>query len=227
MKQRYVIIVAGGVGKRMGTERPKQFMPLAGKPVLMHSIEAFHRYDHTMKILVTLPGAYMDFWKTYCIQESFSIPHHVIEGGKERFFSVKNALSQIEGEGLVGVHDGARPLVDQKTIANSYALAAEREAAIPVIKLTESIRLIQETAISTPLDREKIRIVQTPQVFQTAILKKAYEQPFSPLFTDDATVVEQAGYTIALTEGSPTNIKLTTPKDLAIAQTLLSHGTDR
>ncbi|PIE88783.1 MAG: 2-C-methyl-D-erythritol 4-phosphate cytidylyltransferase [Bacteroidetes bacterium] len=227
MKQRYVIIVAGGIGQRMGTERPKQFMPLAGKPVLMYSIEAFHRYDHTMKILVTLPSTYMDFWKTYCSQVSFSIPHHVVEGGKERFFSVKNGLSQITHEGIVGVHDGARPLVDQRTIANTYELAEKQGAAIPVIKPTESIRRVQETAISTPLDREKIRIVQTPQVFQTTILKKAYEQPFSPLFTDDATVVEHAGYSIALTEGAPANIKLTNPRDLAIAQTLLSYDTKK
>jgi len=226
--QKHVIIVAGGSGKRMGNATPKQFLLLAGKPLLMHAMEAFYHADHKINIILVLPEAHIQHWKTLCKKYGFSLAHQITKGGRERFFSVKNGLQMVGESGLVAVHDGARPLIDKETINLVFDEAQKSGAAIPVTIPAESVRFIVNGK-SEHFDREKVRMVQTPQVFQADILRQAYNTPFSSLFTDDASVVESCGYSVSLTKGSSFNIKVTNPGDIALAETLLSiraHGTD-
>jgi len=226
--QKHVIIVAGGSGKRMGNATPKQFLLLAGKPLLMHAMEAFYHADHKINIILVLPEAHIQHWKTLCKKYGFSLAHQITKGGRERFFSVKNGLQMVGESGLVAVHDGARPLIDKETINLVFDEAQKSGAAIPVTIPAESVRFIVNGK-SEHIDREKVRMVQTPQVFQADILRQAYNTPFSSLFTDDASVVESCGYSVSLTKGSSFNIKVTNPGDIALAETLLSiraHGTD-
>lgn len=228
--QKYVIIVAGGSGKRMGTELPKQFLPLAGKPMLMHTIEAFYNTKDKIEIIVILPSEHIGLWKNMCVTHNFSVKHNVTEGGEERFYSVKNGLAKVIGDSLVAIHDGARPLVDSKTINKAFALAQTTGAVIPVTAPSESVRVLHEDGESMHLDRNKVRMVQTPQVFSAKILREAYQQPFSTVFTDDASIVESAGFRVSLIDGCTKNIKITDPQDMVLAETLLqlkNHGTKR
>lgn len=215
-----IIIVAGGKGERMNSQVPKQFLVLAGKPVLMHTIERFHRYSDKMDILLVLPSTQIEYWKELCLKHDFGIPHRIVEGGIARFFSVKNALALIQNSGLVGVHDGVRPLVDEPTIERCFDEAEKSGAAIPVTDTVESIRRISENG-SKAVDRNEYKMVQTPQVFRTEILLKSYTQPYNELFTDDASVAEAAGYTVKLVAGNRENIKITTPFDLKLAESML------
>lgn len=217
------VVVAGGAGLRMNAGIPKQFLLVGGKPVLMHTIERFYKNDGEMQILVVLPLEQMDYWAELCKQYQFSINHTLVEGGTERFFSVKNALSFLPLEGWVAVHDGVRPLVSQETIARCFDAAAEHGCAIPVVDSADSIRQLHGDA-SRSVDRKMFRMVQTPQVFRNNILRTAYQQDFSPLFTDDASVVEGLGHKIHLVEGNRENIKLTTPMDLLLAEALLAQA---
>ncbi len=230
-----MIVVAGGVGTRMNAGVPKQFLLLAGRPLLMHSIEAFSSAFPEISVILALPNDQFRLWQKLCIQYSFTLPHHLTAGGATRFQSVKNALSEVNGEGLVAIHDGARPLISVALIRNAFLIAAGQGNCIPVIPATESMRILTETGHATQgltpaitrsltLQREDVFIVQTPQIFQSAILKKAYEQDFKDSFTDDATVVEEIGETIHLTEGDPVNIKITHPQDLAAAEFILGRG---
>ena len=226
--QKYVIIVAGGSGKRMGSATPKQFLLLAGKPLLMHTLEAFYHTDHKIEIILVLPEIHIQLWNKLCEEYDFSTPHQITNGGSQRFYSVKNGLQMVKKSGLVAVHDGARPLIDSNTIDLVFDEAGKSGAAIPVTRPAESLRFV-ENGKSEPVDRERVRMVQTPQVFTTEVLKEAYNTPFSSLFTDDASVVESCGHRISLTKGSSFNIKVTNPEDLALAETLLSireHGKD-
>ncbi|HET9571304.1 MAG TPA: 2-C-methyl-D-erythritol 4-phosphate cytidylyltransferase [Bacteroidales bacterium] len=216
----YALIVAGGKGLRMGADLPKQFLLLAGKPVLMHALEAFHKADPTTEIILVLPAEHQDYWAKLCIQHAFIVKHEVTTGGAVRFDSVRNGLKRIQGECLIAIHDGVRPLVSPELINRCFAKAAEKGAVIPVFELTESIRRI-EGPRSFAVDRSHFRSVQTPQTFRSDILNKSYHQPFQPNFTDDASVVEAAGYEIALVEGNRENIKITTPQDLLLAEQLL------
>ncbi len=217
---KYCIVVAGGSGIRMGSEVPKQFIELNGKPVLMHTLEKFYRFDTNIQLIVALPIDQQEFWKSLCSKYGFVIPHKVVNGGITRFHSVKNALAEVGNEGLVAVHDGVRPLVSLATIKRCYDAAKQHGAAIPVIPLSDSVReVIGET--SRAIDRSKLRLVQTPQVFQVDLLQKAYQAAYRPEFTDDASVVEYMGRTIVMVEGNTENIKLTYPSDIAIAKTLL------
>ena len=217
--QLWAIIVAGGSGSRMQADIPKQFMKLCGKPVLMHSIMAFSdAFDH-IRIIVALPLSQIEYWKELCRHHSFKLPHVIAEGGVTRFHSVKNGLSLLPEEGLVAIHDGVRPLVSRKTITACFREAASYGNAIPVTPAIDSVReLSGET--SRMLNRSVLRLVQTPQVFDIALLKKAYEQEYTPAFTDDASVFEKAGHTIRLTDGNIENMKITTPNDLVVAEAL-------
>lgn len=217
-----VLIVAGGRGARMGSEQPKQFLPLAGRPVLMHTIEAFDRWDNTSDLLLVLPADQRDTWQQLCEAHAFRRPHRVVSGGATRFHSVLNGLRAIPAtSGLIAVHDGVRPLVSPSVIAACFAAAEAYGAAIPVLPMIESVRQIDADGRSRPIDREQLRIVQTPQVFRADILRAAYLRPYDPRFTDDASVVEASGAPIHLVPGNRENIKLTTPMDLALAEVLM------
>ena len=214
------IIVAGGSGTRMKQDIPKQFMRLQGIPVLMHTISVFHTYDPAMELIVALPSQYIDYWRDLCADCHFIIEHRLVSGGVTRFDTVKNSLAIVRHEGLVAIHDGVRPLVSPAVIESCFTVAAEKGTAIPCIPVSESLR-IQNNGGSQPIDRTPYRLIQTPQVFRWEIVKKAYESEYLPEFTDDAGVVEKAGFAITLVEGNPENIKITTPSDLLIAEALL------
>lgn len=217
--QKYAIIVAGGSGTRMKSDLPKQFLELLGKPILMHTIEAFH-FDG-IKIILVLPKTQIEFWKELVIQHQFSVPHEIVEGGEARFHSVKNGLESIKSStGLVAIHDGVRPLIKQAIISESYTAADRHGNAIVSIRLKDSIRSVSDSE-NRQEDRSKFRLIQTPQTFQLQLIKSAFEQPFNPIFTDDASVLEMAGHKINLIDGDYQNIKITTPEDLTVAQSLL------
>lgn len=220
--QKSVIIVAGGSGKRMGTNVPKQFLLLKSKPVLMHTISCFYCYNNEIDIVVVLPKEHISVWQQLCVEHNFNIKHQIAEGGTERFYSVKNGLEKITHKGVVAIHDGVRPLVSKETIARSFNKASETGAAIPVMPVIETLRKI-EGEKSIAVNRSEFVSVQTPQCFNIDLLKKAYQQEFTPLFTDDASVVEKFGHEVSLVEGNIENIKITTPQDLALAEYLLSQ----
>ena len=217
------LIVAGGKGMRMQSEIPKQFIEVVGKPLLMHTLETFVQYDAAIRLLVVLPEIEIELWNALCIKHHFTIAHQVISGGETRFHSVKNGLDCLLEDGLVAIHDGVRPLVSQDTIARCFDGAAKFGSAIPTIELVESLRCIEGTGSSKSVDRSAYRLVQTPQVFDITLLKNAYNQSFSPLFTDDASVVEASGISVHLENGNRENIKITTPFDLQLAALLLSN----
>ncbi len=218
--KKYVIIVAGGKGKRMHSETPKQFLHVAGRPVLMHTIRKFSDYDEDIVIHLVLPSPFIDFWKSLCHRFDFTIPHTVIEGGDSRFFSVRNGLKGIPVGCLVAVHDGVRPLVSFDTIKRVFKTAAKKGNAIPVVKVNESVRQLKEDT-SFAVNRQNYRLIQTPQCFQSKILLKGYRQDYREEFTDDATVIETLGEKINLVEGNFENIKITRPSDLKIAESFL------
>ncbi len=220
--KRYVIIVAGGKGMRMGGDVPKQFRPIGGKPVLMRTIEAFRRVYDDIQVILVLPHDQQAYWARLCQEYDFGIPFLTADGGDSRFHSVRNGLALVpdEAEGLVGVHDGVRPFVSEDTIRRCYEAAWEQGAAIPVVPVVETVRQILPEGDSFTVDRDQFRLVQTPQVFTIGVLKKAYLQPYQREFTDDASVVEEMGHTVVLVEGNRGNIKLTTPDDLKLAEVL-------
>ena len=221
--QKWVIVVAGGTGSRMQTDVPKQFLELCGRPVLIHSIMAFAETFNDIRVMVVLPASQTGYWQQLCNRYRFTLPHEITEGGATRFHSVKNGLSLLPEEGLVAIHDGARPLVSRQTITNCFCEAATHGNAVPVTPVVDSVREITETD-SRMLNRSALRLIQTPQVFDIAALKKAYQQEYTPSFTDDASVFEKAGFHIHLTEGNAENIKITTPYDLMIAKTIASSA---
>lgn len=219
MKQ-YAIIVAGGRGLRMGSELPKQFLPVGGKPVLMHTIEVFRHYDTSLQIILVLPKDQQNFWKKLCRECAFEVEHQLADGGETRFHSVKNGLAFVQEPGLVAVHDGVRPFVSLEVIRRCYDLAAKRKAVIPVVDVFETLRVVTKDGSRT-VNRAEYKLVQTPQVFDAELLKRAYMQDFNPIFTDDASVVEAMNIPVSLTEGNRENIKITTPFDLKIGTALL------
>jgi 2-C-methyl-D-erythritol 4-phosphate cytidylyltransferase len=214
-----VIIAAGGTGTRMNAGNPKQFLILAGRPLLMHSLKAFSNACPGITIVLALPDDQFPTWETLCKQYAFNIPCLMVPGGATRFHTVRQALSELPGEGLVAIHDAARPLVSGTLIRDAFDTAEALGNCIPVLQLTESLRMLTAET-SRPVDRAAYRIVQTPQVFHTATIKKAYEQPFRDSFTDDATVAESIGETIHLINGDPVNLKITYPHDLDMAEFL-------
>lgn len=218
-----VLVVAGGKGMRMQADIPKQFIEIEGRPILMHTLETFSQYDAKIQLILVLPEFQIEFWKSLCIEHEFVIPHKIIHGGETRFHSVKNGLNALVGDGLVAIHDGVRPLVSQATIARCFKGAEEFGAAIPTIDLVESLRYVDAFG-NKSVDRSAYQLVQTPQVFELKLLKDAYNQEFSPLFTDDASVVEAYGNTIHLVEGNRENIKITTAFDLQLAAFLMMNA---
>lgn len=219
-KAEYALVVAGGKGTRIKSSLPKQFIELSGKPVLFHTLQAFHRYNPSLKIVLVLPADDFNTWETLVSQHQFSVPVVLQAGGETRFQSVKRGLEKIEGPGLVAIHDGVRPLVSEDIIGASFRLAAVHGTAVAAVRLKESIRITDQDT-TRAADRSKFRLIQTPQTFDLELIKKAYEQKEDPNFTDDASVAERAGHGISLFEGSYENIKITTPEDLVVAEALL------
>ena len=217
--KKHIIIVAGGKGLRMGGDIPKQFLPVCGKPVLMRTMEAFHTYDAAIHIILVLPVSQQAYWKELCQEYQFSLSHDIANGGDTRFHSVMNGLALVEGNGLVGVHDGVRPFVSQEVIARCYDEAEACKAVIPVIDVVETVRHLTEEGSET-VPRDRYKLVQTPQVFEVELLRRAYQQTYTDLFTDDASVVEALGEKVYLVKGNRENIKLTTPFDLKLAEML-------
>ena len=217
------VLVAGGKGMRMGTSLPKQYLPLAGKPVLMHTLEKFFSADPSLLLILVLPKEDFEYWNSLCASHAFVLPHQLVAGGESRFQSVKNGLMALPfQEGLVAIHDGVRPFVSEKVIQASFELAAEKGSAIPVVALKDSLRKVETSGESSFQDRAHFRLVQTPQTFQLKPLLQAFAVEELAIFTDDATVYEYQGWEISLMEGNPENIKLTTPEDLAFAEFLMS-----
>ncbi|MCI5450278.1 2-C-methyl-D-erythritol 4-phosphate cytidylyltransferase [bacterium] len=219
--ERYVIIVAGGRGLRMGGDVPKQFIPIGGKPVLMHTVDVFRKACPGIKVILVLPREHHGLWHDLCSRYSFEPPFATVAGGETRFHSVGNGLEAIPpGEhGTVGVHDGVRPFVSEETIRECYSMAESSGSAIPVVPVVETLRYIDPDGSRT-VPRDRYRLVQTPQVFGIDLLRRAYSQPFNPSFTDDASVVEAMGHGLTLVEGNRENVKLTTPSDLLYAEFL-------
>ncbi len=220
--KKYAIIVGGGLGNRMNSPVPKQFMKLNGKPVAMHTIDRFADSDIHPEIILVLQKDQHEAWKQLCLENNFTTPHKLAEAGETRFQSVKNGLLHAREEGIVAVHDAVRPLVHNKTIVTAYKAAEMYGNAVPAIPMNDSIRQIDSTK-TIAVDRTKYCIVQTPQCFRTEILVKAYSKEYKNHFTDDATVVESIGEKIHLIDGTPDNIKITTPMDMALAESLLQY----
>lgn len=218
----YIIIVAGGKGLRMGSDIPKQFLPIGGKPVLMRTLERFRAYSADLQIILVLPEAQQAYWHQLCETYHFDVEYTLANGGQTRFHSVQNGLAKVPDDaiGVVGVHDGVRPFPSIEVISNCYTTAREKKAVIPVIPVVETVRHLEDSK-SVTVPRGDYRLVQTPQTFDIQLLKAANRQPYNEGFTDDASVVEAFGYEITLVEGNRENIKITTPYDLKIAEVLI------
>jgi len=217
-----IIITAGGIGKRMGADVPKQFLEINGLPVIMHTIRFFYQQNSEAQIIITLPEDWREYWQTLLGKYNFEIPHTIVDGGKERYHSVKNALSICKGE-IVAVHDAVRPCVSVATWNRCLEKMKTESAVIPVLKVKESLRKLTETG-SEAVVRDVYRIVQTPQVFQKQVLQTAYQHEFSDWVTDDACLVESIGMKIHLVEGNEENVKITTPSDLLIVEHYLRNA---
>ena len=225
--------MAGGKGLRMGSDIPKQFLPIGGKPVLMRTIERFREYSEDLQIILVLPEAQQDYWRQLCEDYHFDVTYQLANGGQTRFHSVQNGLALIpdDAEGVVGVHDGVRPFPSLEVIRNCYETARTQKAVIPVIPVVETVRKLDLTKCQTlcevesiTVPRDEYRLVQTPQTFDIQLLKAANRQPYNEGFTDDASVVESYGHQITLVEGNRENIKITTPYDLKIAECIMHNA---
>ena len=228
----YVIIVAGGKGLRMGSDIPKQFLPVGGIPVLMRTMMRFREYSPTLQIILVLPKAQQDYWQQLCKEYHFDIAYQLTDGGETRFHSVQHGLALVpdDAEGVVGIHDGVRPFPSVEVIRNCYETARTAKAVIPVIPVVETVRRLTPENLDKPdnpkapssvtVPRNDYRLVQTPQCFDIQLLKAANGQPYNDGFTDDASVVEAFGFDITLVDGNRENIKITTPYDLKIAEVL-------
>jgi 2-C-methyl-D-erythritol 4-phosphate cytidylyltransferase len=221
-ENKYAVIVAGGKGMRMGSTVPKQFLPLLGKPLLCFAIQAFDKAFPGITQVLVLPPDQMHTAQTVLRSYLSDIDVIITEGGETRYHSVQNGLAKVKDDGVVFVHDGVRPVISTEFILRCYQHALEHGSAIPIMPVTESIRSV-EGGRSLPVDREHLRIIQTPQTFRTEVILPAFTQEYNAAFTDEATVVEAYGKEVSLMEGMSGNIKVTTPDDLIIAETLLKR----
>jgi len=229
MMNKYAVIVAGGSGLRMGTQVPKQFLMLRGKPVLWHTVNAFLDAYEDLEIILVVPEEHMETGKA--VVYATDAPHRIriVTGGATRFQSVRNGLRAVSDDSIVFVHDGVRCLLSKALIHHCYEQALQYGSAVPAIGARDSVRLVSpgvSKAESEVLERDRVRLVQTPQTFLSSILLPAFETEYQERFTDEATVVEAAGGKVHLVEGEITNIKITTPIDLAIAEKILPEIPD-
>ena len=221
-KDKYIIVVAGGRGTRMGGDVPKQFLPLAGKVVLMHTLDCMIAAEPDATLILALPHDQQAEWRRLCSEYSYAVEHRVVDGGETRFRTVSNALQYVTEGALVAIHDGVRPLVSVDVVRDAFKVALAQGAAIPVMPVVESLRCV-EGDVSRSVERSAYRAVQTPQVFHSTALKAAYLQPYREEFTDDASVYEAAGNRVTLIDGNRENIKITIPQDIALAEIILSQ----
>ncbi|MCR4853254.1 MAG: 2-C-methyl-D-erythritol 4-phosphate cytidylyltransferase [Prevotella sp.] len=227
----YAIILAGGKGLRMGADVPKQFLPVGGLPILMRTIRRFREYSSRLHIILVLPLEQQEYWRELCEKYHFDEKYDVTTGGETRFHSIVNGLKLIpdDADGVVSVHDGVRPFPSVEVIGQCYKTARRTGTAVPVVPVVETVRHLSDAASpdamshSETVPRDEYRLVQTPQAFDIQLHKKAYRQPFSKAFTDDASVVEAMGHAITLVEGNRENIKITTPFDIIVAEAIVNH----
>lgn len=223
--KKYALIVAGGSGTRMGASVAKQYLPIGGKPILMRTLEAFWEADANVELILVIPGSDFLFWEKLKSTYAFDLAHRLVAGGNSRFQSVKNGLDAISGpNGLVAIHDGVRPFVKSEVIRQSYDVAEKSGSAVAVVPLKDSVRKLTDDGKSFFQERQYFRLVQTPQTFQLAKIKKAFQVPEMVHFTDDATVFEHQGWQVSLISGNPENIKITTPEDMDFAEYLASKA---
>ena len=231
-REKYVVIMAAGSGSRMGAELPKQFLEIDGKAILQKTIEVFRDALPGIKVITVLPEAFIDYWKDYCIRRNFICPQVLVKGGITRFHSVKNALERVPEGALVAIHDGVRPLVTEKFLQEIFAAAEDVAGLIPVLPCIDTMKVLKaentvlKSVPGVEADRSVLYGAQTPQIFQSELLKQAYEQPFSPSFTDDASVMEKNGKSLSYTIGERLNIKITTQEDLVLARAICSLRED-
>jgi 2-C-methyl-D-erythritol 4-phosphate cytidylyltransferase len=218
----YAVIVAGGSGSRMQSAIPKQFLLLEGLPVLMHTVYRFYESMPDIRIILVLPADQFHYWEELCATHSFRVPVQLVQGGNTRFDSVKRGLEKAGNTGIIGVHDGVRPLLSGELITRLYSEATEKGNAVPCLELSDSLRRVGSDS-NHPEDRSCYRLIQTPQCFGAGFLKAAYQVDFQSFFTDDASVAEHAGARIHLVPGEASNLKITTPFDLEIAGVLLKN----
>lgn len=221
--KKFALIVAAGSGSRMNSSKPKQFIEIIGKPILMHTINVFANIYPDLQFILVLPEALMEEWISLCEKFRFKVNFKLVKGGTTRFQSVKNGLDKIDKDGIVFIHDGVRPLVSKKTIENCYEVAVKKGNALPVIPPSESVRKLDDYG-NGAVDRSKYFLAQTPQTFKVSLIKKAYKQKYDESFTDDASVLENDGHKINLVNGNRENIKITYPEDLALAEVLLKKS---
>lgn len=218
--KKFALIVAGGSGSRMNSDVPKQFIEVAGLPVMMHTIHTFLSFSSQIELIIVLPETFFGQWKTLCTKYNFDVKHTLVQGGETRFYSVKNGLAHIHEEGIVFIHDAVRPLVSLSTIEHCYSTALQKGNALPVIPVNDSIREV-ENNVNKSVNRARYFLVQTPQTFHTGLIKQAFQRCTDELINDDASVLEQTGENINLVEGNRENIKITTPTDLIVAEAFL------
>ena len=216
--QKHVIIVAGGVGTRMGSHVPKQFLELDRVPILMQTMNRFYAIDSTLDMVVVLPESYIAHWELLKKQYEFTIPHRIAVGGKQRYFSVKNGLQLIDNDGFVAIHDAVRPVLALGFLQSLFDEAQRFGNAIPYIEVKDTLRKIVKGGQSKWVNREKYKQIQTPQIFETKALKEAYNQPYKSSFTDDASLYDALGWPLHLVYGNAYNVKITTPDDLLVAE---------
>ncbi len=218
----FVVITAGGIGTRMNSEIPKQFLKSGNLPILMHTLKKFYDFDNKLQIILSLPSNYFDYWNNLCVEYGFDVNHRIVAGGKTRFHSIKNALETINEAGIVAVHDGVRPLVSNGTIKRTFEKAQHSGNAVAACDIVFSIRKVENNT-NNAVNRNAYKEIQTPQTFDVKALQEAYNFGFKEEFTDDASVFEAAGHTINLVEGNRENIKITSPEDLLFAEILLNR----
>lgn len=218
--KRFIVIVAGGKGLRMGSEIPKQFLLFKGKPVLIRTMESFYSFDSSAEIIVVLPQSQIEYWRELCEKYGNTIPHKIVEGGKERFNSVQNGINSIKENGIVAVHDGVRPIVSKQMLERGFTMAEQYGCAVPFVDSVDSLRVIDGDTTEV-LNRSIVKRIQTPQIFDVKKLQKVMNAEYRPEFTDEATVWELSGSKLYFYEGDFRNIKITTPEDLRIAEMFL------
>ncbi len=215
-----VIFVAGGTGTRMGRPLPKQFLTLNNTPILIHTLRNFFSFNRNFEMIVVMHHDYISFWKDLCLQFEEVPEHTVVAGGEERFHSVKNGIEAVSSDVQhIAIHDAVRPLVSHETLMRCFNALNEHNAVVPAIPINDSIREVHGV-LNKSVDRSLYKRIQTPQCFESRMLKEAYSKPFSPLFTDDASVVEANGHSVFLVEGNLENIKITSPIDLIVGESL-------
>jgi 2-C-methyl-D-erythritol 4-phosphate cytidylyltransferase len=221
--EKYILLVAGGKGSRFNSDQPKQLIDINGIPLLIWTFKAFEFLKNHAHFVLVLHTDLIGLWKELCYLHNFDLKHTVVEGGPKRFHSVKNGLKLIPDNSLVTIHDAVRPIVSRTMIKEGFLVSGRKGNAVPAIPITESIRET-DGSINRPVDRNKYRIIQTPQTFYAQKIKMAYNQSYDERFTDDATVLESLGEPIQLIEGDKKNIKITTEEELHFVTALLSSS---